>query len=100
MSKDAIEYLSDLNEILFKHELEANFQFIYTEYPGGFIFDLQEIHDTGQEFEVFNSEDLLPNDIEDKYENDEITYKEVLFKTIKTNIGVHITNLTKISNLL
>jgi hypothetical protein len=95
-----IKYLSDLNKILVKYDLETKYQFSYTKWPDGFIFELEETQQTGQTFSVFSSEDPLPNDIEDKYEKNIITYKEVIFEMIKRNINIHRANLSEVNNIL
>jgi hypothetical protein len=100
MDNENIEILADLNDFLTENSKESIYQFIYSQSPNGFIFELEEFAFTGQSFVVFDSNERFSEEIEDKYEKDIYTYKEALVASIKYNIQTHIKTLEIIQNLL
>jgi hypothetical protein len=96
-----IAILDELNDWLAEKNKERKYQFVYTQSPNGFSFALNEFKTLGQSYLVFSSEDSLPDiGIEEKYENGELNFKQVVIETIKHNIMVHTMHLKTVSKIL
>jgi hypothetical protein len=102
MENENLKIVDKLNDHLAKQDkqnkssLEGKYQFIYSQSPNGFRIEFQEIYETGQTFLVFDSNESIPESIEELYEKDVFSYEEMVIKVIQHNIRLHIENLKEI----
>lgn len=91
----------DLNDILAKAELENDFNFYYGTNGGNEIIGLTEVYQLGTDIFLIQSDDLNFNeDIEDKYENDKITYEKAVRMQILNNLKYLVGGLRDVIDML
>jgi hypothetical protein len=98
MDNENLRIVDKLNDHLY-NEKHDKYQFIFSMSPNGFQIELQEMYETGQSFLVFDSNDSIPDTIEELYEKDIFSYEEMVIKVIQHNIRLHIEHLKEIHKI-
>jgi hypothetical protein len=88
-----IEILDELNDWLVQKNEEGKYQFIYTQSPNRFSFELEEFDTIGESYIVFDSNESLSGMIEEAYKANKLTFRQVVLEMIKRNIQTHIKTL-------
>lgn len=99
MENENLKIVDKLNDLLYKNKKEEKYQFIYSQSPNGFHIEFQEIYKTGQTFLVFDSNEPIPESIEELYERDFLTYEDVVIKIIQHNIKLFEEYLEEVKRL-
>jgi uncharacterized protein YnzC (UPF0291/DUF896 family) len=88
-----IAILDELNDWLAEKNKERKYQFVYTQSPNGFSFALNEFKTLGHSYVVFDSNEPLSGMIEEAYEANDLTFRQIVLEMIKRNIQTHIKTL-------
>lgn len=99
MDNENLRIVDKLNDHLYKNEKLNKYQFIFLASPNGFQIEFEEMYETGQTFLVFDSNDSIPDSIEELYEKDIFSYEEMVIKVIQHNIRLHIEHLKEIHRI-
>lgn len=99
MENENLKIVDKLNDLLYKNKKEEKYQFIYSQSPNGFHIEFQEIYKTGQTFLVFNSNESIPENIEELYERGTFSYEEMVIKVIQHNMRMYREYLAEVKRL-
>ncbi len=79
--------IDDLNHKLLEKDLGNKLEFLLMTNGYHGKYSLNEIQNIGWKLDVLNDDScLMSNDLVEKYENDEITFKEMATEQIKRNL--------------
>lgn len=89
--------LEKLNDLLIsKKEIHGFFEFSCSTNGYDVVFYLNEIQESGNALQVYSTNDIFSQEIEDKYENGEYDEETAIIKQINVNISRYANKLKTI----